>query len=488
MKNILFTVIGIFLSINIQAQYFKYNIQNAGRFNEGYVVKSNYDTIKGYIYVDEPHYMEYSIDFKKGSSDQSSIFRPNDLICYVTKDAIGNKILWVSTKYSTLEHPPEESYAGAMDHAFINTVVPGPISIYTYYNYKEGGEPARTTTQYMQLPDKTMKDISGLLFGFSKKMPDFIADYEELAKKVSKKQKGYKLGSINDIAREYNSWYISNNSDYNFITVEIPKKSKLKVSDEIVFNSDPITFPEYPGIQFWLSEPYQRFNKWDTQKTGDSWLSVALKMKNNSGKPIAKITPKRTAYDKDGNILKQSTGGFSTFAFDPNPGNTFPDGYQGIMDSFFSTDISDVDKFKEVKFAITEFGFASAAAIDKPVFKSDWIEFDNFKGFKFRLSEPFVFVDDMSGNNRFGVALEIKNESGKEVNNFYFQIKVYDDQGLLFDEERQNHQQMYVPSIMKMNPKFPADYQGINKKFYTNEESFIDKFNKIEIILNRVEY
>ena len=488
MKKYLLIITGILFSLCVSAQYVKYNIQDAGVSKEGYVVKANYDTLKGYIYVNEPHYMEYSIDYQKNSSSGNSIFRPSDLISYVTKGAIGREVLWVSTQYSGLEHPPEESYAGKMEDAFLNAVVIGPISIYTYYNYKEGGNPERTTTQYMQLPDKSVIDISGLLLGFAKKMPDYVADYEDLANKISKKEKGYKLGNLNDIAREYNSWYIENHPEYKFISVEIPEKSDLKLSDQIVFNSDAITFAEYPDLMFWLSEPYQMYNKWDTQKTGDSWLAVALKMKNNSMKAIAKLTPGITSYNKDGTIMKQSTGGFSTVAFDPNPGNVFPTGYEGVMGSFFTADLADADNFKEVKFTINELGYESSMAVDKPVFSNDWTEFEGYKGLKFKLSEPFIFVDDLSGNNRFGVALEFKNDSGKEIDMFYFQIKVYDDQGLLFDEERQNHQAMYEPSIMKMNPSFPADYQGINKKFYTNEENFINKFKKIEFNLNRVEY
>lgn len=489
MKKIQFTILLTVLGWSLFAQNVKYNIQDAGHSKEGYVVKSNFDTLKGYIHVSEPHFMEYSIDFQKGSNSGNTIFRPTDLISYATKDPIGREILWVSTNFSTLEPPPQKSYMGTEgQEAFINAVVTGPISIYTYYNFQEGAEPARTTTQYMQLPDKTVVDISGLLLGFAKKMPGYVSDYKELATKISKKQKGYKVGSINDIAREFNTWYLKNNPGYKFITAEFSKKPTSALAESMVFNADPITFPEYPGIKFWLSDPYQSYNKWDTQKTGDSWLSVALKMKNNSGKSIAKLTPKVTAYNKDGSVLKESTGGFSPFAFEPNPGDAFPDGYEGVMNSFFRTDLSNADNFGKVNFSIIDFDFASSKATNQPTFGDNWMTFDGYDGLQFRLSEPFIFVDDLSGNNRFGVALEIKNESGKEIDMFYMQIKVYDDQGILFDEERQNHQQMYEPSIMKMNPTFPSGYQGINKKFYTNEEGFIDKFKKIEIILNRVEY
>lgn len=470
------------------AQGSRYNANENDTYQNGYIVKANYDTIQGSFYIAQPHYMEYSIDFTKESGNKSSIIRSNDILGFVTTNVYNKETYWVSTKHSVLEHPPEDSYAGKMTDAFLNVIARGPITIYYYYNYKEDAEVQRTSTLYMVLPDKKVVDASSMMMGFAKKMPKYVEDYPELAKKISKKEKGYKFMQIEKVAREYNKWYLDKYPDYKFFTVEPPKKSSVSIAEEIVFNGEPITFKDHPGVKFWLSEPYKRYNKWDTQKTGDARLSVALKIENKSGKTIAKIYPNIKSYDMDGNVIKQSSGGTSPELFEPNPGNTIPDGYVGVFDSFFNADLSMAGECAKVDFTLNELGYASASATSNPIFSSEWVEFEKYTGYKFRLSEPFIFVDDLSGNNTFGIALEFKNTSGKEVRFFHFQIKVYDDQGILFDEERQNHPHLFDPSIHFAKDNFPSDYQGINKKFYVNEESFIKVFKKIEFNLNSVEY
>lgn len=487
MKRLIIIICCFCIISSLKAQKGRYDPSAFDSYREGYIVKANYDTLQGEVYISEPHYMEYSIDFRTSSSGDPSIFRPGDLISYATKDVLGNDILWISTNYSALDHPPEDSYAGKMEQAFLNTVVNGPISLYGYYNFKEDAQPQKTTTQYMQLPDGQIVDVSGMLLGFAKKMPEFVADYPDLANKISKKEKGYKFGNLNDVAREYNEWYVTNHPDYGFITVKASAKSTNSLPDEIKFNSQPITFTEAPGVEFWLSDPFKRYEKWDTQKTGNAKLAVAIKVRNKGGKAISKINPSVTVYDKNGGIMKQYTGGTAPMGFEPNPGNTWPDNYEGIYDAFYSDELSRAADFGKIEFKLADVVYASAAATDQPVFKNDWVEFDNYKGYKFRVSEPFVFVDDLSGNNRFGIALEFKNESGKEAKFFNFQIKVYDDQGIYFDEERQNHNQMFEPGINPMKTGFPVDYQGVNRKFYTNEEDFMKVFKNIEFSLNSVE-
>lgn len=465
-----------------------YSSSDMGVHKEGYIVKSNYDTINGYIFIDEPHFMEYSISFSQNQNgSNSSIERPDNLISFSYSGLMGKEVIWVSTQYSVLNHPPEESYAGEMEQAFLNVAVYGPVTVYNYYNYNESAEKPKSITQYMQLPDAEITIVNKMMLGFSKKMPKYIEDYTDLAKKVSKKEKGYKFMQLSKIIEEYNQWYQSENGNSIFYTAIIPKKA-ADIGDEIIFSGSPITFDEHPGIEFWLSDQFKRYQKWDTQKTGDAMLSVALKISNQSKKNIAKISPSIIAYDIEGNIMKQLSGGTSTYGFEPNPGNVFNDNYIGVYDAFFSTSMADVGKLDKVEFTLNELGYASERAISDPVFNNDWIEFEEYKGFKFRTSDPFIFVDNLSGDNRFGIALEFKNESGKEPRRFNIQIKVYDNQGIYFDDERQNHNQLFEPGIGMSNLGFPADYKGVNKKFYTSEEDFIDSFEKIEFHLNSVEF
>jgi hypothetical protein len=469
------------------AQTGKYNPNENNTDQTGYIVKDNYDTIEGSIYVTQPHYMEYAIDFKRNSGGNTSIMRPNQLISFATTNSIGKETIWISTTYSVLSHPPQDSYMNNMPDAFLNVVVQGPITVYYYYNYKEDAEVQRTSTLYMVLPNKEVIDASGMMMGFKKKMPEYVKDFPELAKKIASKQDGYKFMQLEKIAEEYNAWYMEKNSEYKFFTIDPPKKSLVKLPEEIIFKTDPIAFQEHPGIKFWLSEPFKRYQKWDTQKTGDAQLSVALKIENKSGKAISKLFPNIKSFDKDGNLMKQLSGGTGPFSFEPNPSKIIPNNYVGIANTFYNDELLNADTFGKVEFTILELGYAHPDATDNPPFKSDWVQFDKCDGYKFRLSEPHIFVDGLSGNNLFGIAMELKNESGKEVKFFNFQVKVYDEQGVVYDEERQNHTGLFDPSV-RFGHVFPADYQGLNRNFYTNDEDFIKSFKKIEFSLNSVDY
>lgn len=486
MKSLKWAIIAIAMPVGLFGQTGKYNATDLNKNKEGYVVKDNYDTLTGYIYVSEPHYMEYSISFSRNSDGKDvSMMRPENLIAYAYKDALGKDILWVSTKYSILNHPPEDSYMGKMEHAFLNTTVYGPISLYSYYNFKEGADQPNSTTQYMQTPEQVV-DISGMLLGFAKKMPEHLKANATLAKKVQKKEKGYKMMQINDIVREYNAWYEGKNDDYKFLTQEVPVKVDLDINDEIIFSGDVITFDKYPGLEYWLSEPYKMYSKWDTQKTGDAQFTIAIKMRNKMGKPISKISHVMKSYDTQGNLISHSSSSMGPVYFEPNPGNTWPDGYIGVEGMFYTLKFADAVNFDRLEFEISELVFANPMATNNPEFEDEWMEFDGNEGYKFRLSKPFIYVDDLSGNNRFGIAMEFKNESGKEPRIFNFQVTVYDDQGVYYDEERQFHTSMVSPSIHFMKPGFPVDYQGVAKDFYSNEDTFMDNYKKIEIKLNSV--
>lgn len=491
-NTLLFKILILLVCVSIPSLLFaqsgKYNPNENDSHQTGYIVKDNYDTIEGSIYITQPHFMEYAIDFKRNSGGNTSIMRPNQLISFATINSFGTESIWISTTYSVLSHPPQDSYMNNMPDAFLNVVVQGPITVYYYYNYKEDAEVQRTSTLYMVLPNKQVIDASSMMMGFKKKMPEYVKDYPELAKKITNKEEGYKFMQLEKIAEEYNTWYLEKNPAYIFFTVEPPKKSLINLPDNMVFTSDAITFKEHPGIRFWLSEPFKRYQKWDTQKTGEAKLSVALKIENKSGKAISKIYPSIKSFDRGGNLMKQMSGGTGPSSFEPNPNKTIPNNYVGITNTFYNDDLVNADTFGKVEFTLLELGYAHPAATNNPTFNSDWVQFDKCDGYKFRLSEPYIFVDGLSGDNLFGIALELKNESGKEVKFFNFQVKVYDEQGVVYDEERQNHNGLFDPSVRFGINVFPANYQGMNRNFYTNNENFIKKFKKIEFSLNSVDY
>jgi hypothetical protein len=146
-----------------------------------------------------------------------------------------------------------------------------------------------------------------------------------------------------------------------------------------------------------------------------------------------------------------------------------------------------MDSFGKIEIQLVETGVAPKGVYDKPVFDSEWQKFEKFKGLQFRLSKPYMYLDDLSGNTYFAIAIEFQNKSGKAVKFLNFNQKVYDDQGLLVDLEVQNHNMMYEPTDPG-NDKFPAGYSGINKSFYTNDLNFFKKFQKIEFNLISVDY
>ena len=52
--------------------------------------------------------------------------------------------------------------------------------------------------------------LQDFAIGFAKKMSAFVADDEELSKKVADKEKGYGMLQIDAIVDEYNTWYKTN--------------------------------------------------------------------------------------------------------------------------------------------------------------------------------------------------------------------------------------------------------------------------------------
>lgn len=265
-------------------------------------------------------------------------------------------------------------------------------------------------------------------------------------------------------------------------------KAQDKPRETIVFENKEISFKEHPGLIFRVSEPYLRYEVWDTEHTGTAYCSVALEFENKSDKSISAIYFNVKMYSKDGELAYQGTSGTGPMTFEPKDGNVLKPGYKGIYNAFFNKDKSFYEKYDKLEFTISEVKTASASLVDKPVFSDNWLKFESHQGLEFRLSKPYILLDDLSGNERFAIAMEFKNTSGNPVNRFYFKVKVYDDKGLVSESEKQQHNGLYVPSPVNfMKTEFPDDYVGINKKFYTNEKSFMDKFSKIEIELIKVE-
>jgi hypothetical protein len=256
-----------------------------------------------------------------------------------------------------------------------------------------------------------------------------------------------------------------------------------ELQNKYEFVKPPLTFSKYPGLEFRLSEPFLSYPNMSTEAN----FAIALELKNNSKDDVTSMSFKVKLFDKQGKVISESLNQCGPLTFKPEKGKTIPQGYIGVYERFCSENKSFMDTFGKVEIELIEVLFAPTGVYDKPVFDPEWKTFEKFKGLEFRLSKPYLYLDDLSGKTRFAIAMEFKNGSGKPIKFLNFSQKVYDDQGLLVDREVQNHNMMYEP-FSGSDPNFPARYSGVNRAFYTNEVSFFKKFQKIEYELISVEY
>ena len=256
-------------------------------------------------------------------------------------------------------------------------------------------------------------------------------------------------------------------------------KSKTVDQNKYQFTKPVITFGKFPGLEFRLSEPYV---------SGISQLfAIALELKNHSGDELTSLTFRVKLFDKLGKMISESLNSCGPLTFLPASGKTIPPVYTGVYDKFCTMEKGTADSFGRIEIELTEIETAPKGLYDNPVFESERTVFDGFPGLEFRISKPFQYLDALSGQTYFAIAIEFTNKTKKPVKFLNFSQKVYDDQGLLVDREVQNHNQMYEPFEIR-DEKFPAGYSGVNKTFYITDLKFAGVFQKIEYTLVSVEY
>jgi len=268
---------------------------------------------------------------------------------------------------------------------------------------------------------------------------------------------------------------------FSNISVSVSSSSYSYTGDQnkYQFVKPSITFEKFKGLEFRLSEPYLSGT--------DQSFTIALELKNISEDELTRLTFRVKLFDKQGKVISESMNYCGPLTFLPASGKIIPKGYTGVYEKFASKDRSFMDSFGRIEIELTEIETAPKGMYDKPVFDPEWQTFDEFPGLEFRLSKPFQYLDAMSGNTLFAIAIEFKNKTRKPIKFLNFSQKVYDDQGLVVDREVQNHNQMYEPSEMR-DEKFPAGYSGINMKFYITDLNFSSKFQRIEYKLISVDY
>ncbi len=187
----------------------------------GYVVTNDDDTIHGYIKLNNYVDNQRKALFYNNPADEKFAVR------YRAKDIKAYKV--GPRYYESFKFWPKTEARGV--HFFLK-VIEGPVSFYKWYyepvedskkriQFDDDGitkidlsfSEAKLSTQLIAVKlDGEPEALDNLKYAtnFKKNMSKYLEDYPELASKIANKEEGYRFGNIEDIIREYNTWYLKN--------------------------------------------------------------------------------------------------------------------------------------------------------------------------------------------------------------------------------------------------------------------------------------
>lgn len=201
MKKLISIALAMFSVYSLYAQDWSGAVYKIGKKYPGYYVTNAGDTVNGYIMHGTKMQNQLRCDFYKIETDPEpdEKFFPENISSY----KVGDK-LYRSIHYSggLLKKPLR----------FVLVVKDGGISQFTFYS-EDPTTPNEEKTVFYKANDPENPDpmeLQDFGIGFAKKMSAFVADYEELSKKVADKEKGYGMLQIDAIVDEYNTWYKNN--------------------------------------------------------------------------------------------------------------------------------------------------------------------------------------------------------------------------------------------------------------------------------------
>jgi hypothetical protein len=201
-----------FLMLNTFAQSSRFNSTDLAKNFKGYRVDDKHDTINGSFIQYLQFIMQTACSMKDINGKDLYGLTWDNTIYYEME----NGLKWYSTKRTMLTPPADPKRIGA--ECFLHVMEAGPITLYDYNFYDQSKTPeVNEVKTYIQLPDKKIVDVSGMLLGFPKKMSEYVKDYPELAAKITAKEKGYGFTNINNVVREYNAWYMAKNPGFTII-------------------------------------------------------------------------------------------------------------------------------------------------------------------------------------------------------------------------------------------------------------------------------
>ena len=151
--------------------------------------------VKGHILYAHPVLLSKEVMFN------GTVYKPDEL-----QEFFVNDFRWISVKVLGKKY-------------FAPVIIDGPITTYWIMSYPEGvsytdESTSWDNTEFMKKLDDDASASARLLLGYKKKMSAFLSDYEELAQKIAKKEKGYGMMNYTDAIEEYNAWYIEQHPEY----------------------------------------------------------------------------------------------------------------------------------------------------------------------------------------------------------------------------------------------------------------------------------
>ena len=210
MKKSILLITICFLSVTVgySQDWSNYRI---GVLYPGYVIKNDGTKIEGYIYsqirASALHLGLWNdnqtrVAFYTDPQDRNSrmVFTPEDL-----KEYMINGKIYRSMNFS----------GGLSSRAmrFLLLVRDGRISQYVWYeNIGTDTHPNFREKTVIRRGTETPIEISTLTLNFSRRVSELVRGYPELAARVARRERGYRLLNLFQIIEKYNEWYSQKNN------------------------------------------------------------------------------------------------------------------------------------------------------------------------------------------------------------------------------------------------------------------------------------
>ena len=199
----------LFLLTLVQADEWDSENYTVGKLYKGYVISKAGDTTHGFIKA-QRYYGSATTNnnqticlFYQNEDDTEpyATYKPATLIGYKMGDKLYHSIPYSGGLISKINN-------------FCLVRSEGAVSRYSYFWYDDGSSGTNSTpgvkdTRLLRKGNEKVISEQSIMFGFKKKGAELFKEHKELANKIAKKEKGYKLFNIDAIIEEYNTYMAS---------------------------------------------------------------------------------------------------------------------------------------------------------------------------------------------------------------------------------------------------------------------------------------